>query len=121
MANKLNLMKCKSLGPVVFLVLFLSACSAQGDRVSLHTSEDGMKLIVNGQDFMVNGMNWDYYPIGTNYSYSLWNQPDDIIQEALDTEMTLLKDMGVNCLRQYTGIQPRWIQYITKSMAFTPC
>ena len=29
-------------------------------------NEDGMKLVVNGKDFMINGMNWDYIPIGTN-------------------------------------------------------
>ena len=28
---------------------------------------------------MVNGMNWYYFPIGTNYSFSLWNQTDDFI------------------------------------------
>lgn len=71
-----------------------------------------MKLVVNGEDFMINGMNWDYFPIGTNYSYSLWNQSDDIIKAALDAEMSLLKNMGVNVIRQYTGIQPKWISYI---------
>jgi len=68
--------------------------------------------VVNGEDFMINGMNWDYFPIGTNYSYSLWNQSDDFIRAALDEEMGLLKNMGVNAIRQYTGVQPKWIQYI---------
>jgi hypothetical protein len=71
-----------------------------------------MKLKVNGRDFMVNGMNWDYFPIGTNFSYSLWNQPDDIIQAALDAEMSFLRNMGVNTIRQYTGVPARWIKYI---------
>ena len=39
-------------------------------------------------------MNWDYYPIGTNYSYNLWEQSDDLVKEALDAEMGLLKKMG---------------------------
>jgi hypothetical protein len=39
-----------------------------------------MKLVVDGKDFMV-GMNWDYYPIGTNFNYSLWKQPDDVIKQ----------------------------------------
>jgi hypothetical protein len=52
-----------------------------------------MKL-VDGKDFMINGMNWDYYPIGTNYTYSLWNQSDDVIKAALDSEMGL-KNMGL--------------------------
>jgi hypothetical protein len=71
-----------------------------------------MKLVVDGKDFIVNGMNWDYYPIGTNYAYSLWSQPDDIIKAALDSEMGLLKNMGVNTLRQYVGIPAKWITYI---------
>jgi len=61
---------------------------------------------------MINGMNWDYFPIGTTVSYSLWNQPDDIIRAALDEEMSLLKNMGVNTVRMYTGVQAKWITYI---------
>ncbi|MEO0734005.1 MAG: glycoside hydrolase family 2 TIM barrel-domain containing protein, partial [Bacteroidota bacterium] len=67
---------------------------------------------MNGKDFMVNGMNWDYFPIGTTVTYSLWKQPDDIIRAALDEEMTFLRNMGVNAVRQYTGVPPRWIKYI---------
>ena len=96
------------------LVLFLITFSAisQGNKVTVMSNSDGMKLVVDGKDFMVNGMNWDYFPIGTNYSYSLWNQPDDLIKSALDDEMSLLKNMGVNTIRVYTGIQPKWITYI---------
>ena len=57
-------------------------------------------------------MNWDYFPIGTNYSYSLWKQSDATIKAALDAEMGLLKNMGVNTIRMYTGVQAKWIQYI---------
>ncbi|MFK7906609.1 MAG: glycoside hydrolase family 2 TIM barrel-domain containing protein [Chitinophagales bacterium] len=96
------------------LVLLLLATPAftQADKVSVSKSSDGMKLVVNGNDFMVNGMNWDYFPIGTNFNYSLWKQSDDVIKAALDTEMSLLKNMGVNAIRQYTGVQPKWIKYI---------
>jgi beta-galactosidase/beta-glucuronidase len=95
----------------VFLILSFTARS-QGNEVSVTQNSAGMKLTVDGKGFMVNGMNWDYFPIGTNFSYSLWNQPDDIIKSALDAEMSLLKNMGVNSIRVYTGIQPRWIRYI---------
>ncbi|MFM8911926.1 MAG: glycoside hydrolase family 2 TIM barrel-domain containing protein, partial [Flammeovirgaceae bacterium] len=88
------------------------AATAQPARVAVQRSADGMKLQVNGREFMINGMNWDYTPIGTNFSYSLWNQPDDVIQSALDAEMSLLKNMGVNTVRQYTGVPARWIKYI---------
>lgn len=86
--------------------------SAQAAYVKIFSDEAGSRLLVDGKGFMINGMNWDYYPIGTNFNYSLWNQPDDIIRAALDNEMLLLKNMGVNVIRQYTGIPPKWISYI---------
>jgi hypothetical protein len=85
---------------------------AQGDKVSIAYNNEGARLLVNGNNFMINGMNWDYFPIGTNYNYSLWKQSDDFIKAALDSEMPLLKNMGVNALRIYAGIQPKWIKYI---------
>lgn len=99
---------------VVFLLLFFfsSLGFSQTSQVTVLNDNDGTQLIVNGAAFMINGMNWDYFPIGTNYSYSLWEQPDSVIKAALNTEMSLLKEMGVNAIRQYTGVQPKWIQYI---------
>jgi len=85
---------------------------SQADKVTVTRNKSGIKLKVNGNDFMVNGMNWDYFPIGTNYSYSLWDKKDSIIREALDAEMLLLKNMGVNAIRVYTGIPKKWVEYI---------
>ncbi|GAB4251677.1 MAG: hypothetical protein Kow0027_15790 [Saprospiraceae bacterium] len=98
---------------LAFISLWFSLCGhCQHDKISLVEKNGEYKLVVNGLDFMVKGMNWDYYPIGTNYTYSLWNQPEEIIRAALDREMTLLKDMGVNAIRQYTGVPAKWISYI---------
>ena len=92
--------------------LFITNIFAQTDKVSVVNKSDGMSLLVNGKSFMINGMNWDYFPIGTNYSYSFWTQSDEFIKTALDAEMSLLKNMGVNTIRAYVGIQPKWITYI---------
>ncbi|MEL6358692.1 MAG: glycoside hydrolase family 2 TIM barrel-domain containing protein [Bacteroidota bacterium] len=92
--------------------LSLLSIQAQSNRVSVEDGPDGTKLLVDGQPFMVNGMNWDYFPIGTNYSYSLWTKPDDIVRAALDAEMSYLKNMGVNAVRMYTGVPAKWITYI---------
>ena len=62
---------------LIFIVAF-NACS-QKNKVSILKNEQGMRLVVDGEDFMINGMNWDYYPIGTNYTYSLWQQTDQFI------------------------------------------
>ncbi|TVR38072.1 MAG: glycosidase, partial [Bacteroidia bacterium] len=100
----------------IFMMLFLLTFSltlfAQGNQVITEKKADGWRLLVDGKPLMVNGMNWDYFPIGTNYMYSLWNEPDDFIKRALDYEMSLLQNMGVNAIRVYTGIQPKWVQYI---------
>jgi len=96
----------------LLLFFFTLPIVAQSSQVSVESNSEGQKLVVNGEPFIINGMNWDYVPIGTNYSYSLWSQSDDVIRAALDEEMGLLKNMGVNTIRQYTGIQPKWIQYI---------
>lgn len=97
-----------------FLISF-SIVKAQVNQVKIISDEEGAKLVVNGKDFIVNGMNWDYFPIGTNYTYSLWTKPDSFIKNVLDREMSLLRIMGVNAIRVYVGIQPKWIDYIYKN------
>lgn len=100
---------------IIFLLttmLFSASVFSQGNQVIVASASEGMKLKVDGKDFMVNGMNWDYFPIGTNYTYSLWKQPDAFIQQALDEEMGLLKNMGVNTIRVYAGMPKKWIEYI---------
>jgi len=81
-------------------------------EVRVMEDEEGFRLLVDGKEFMINGMNWDYFPIGTNFSYSLWKQKDELIKAALDSEMSMLKHMGVNAIRQYTGVPRKWIEYI---------
>jgi len=109
MHNK-NLIK-KLLIPFILLLIPILS-QAQKSEVMVVKSENGFKLSVNGKETFINGMNWDYLPIGTNYNYSLWKQSDDVIRMALDNEMPLLKNMGVNVIRQYTGVPAKWIQYI---------
>lgn len=97
----------------VFLLCFCSFLNfAQTNKVSVDKSDAGIKLKVNGQDFIVNGMNWDYFPIGTNYSYSLWTQSESVIKRALDDEMSLLQNMGINAIRVYSGMPKKWIEYV---------
>ena len=96
---------------ILFLCISFTLYS-QNYKVIVEKSDQGMKLIVDGKDFMINGMNWDYVPIGKNYEYSLWKQSDELIKVALDAEMSLLKNMGVNTIRVYTGMQPKWITYV---------
>ena len=86
--------------------------AAEQPKIAVVKDASGSRLQVGGRDFLVRGMNWDYIPIGHNYSFDLWAQPEDVITTALDREMSLLQTMGVNAIRQGAGIPPRWVQYI---------
>jgi len=108
----------KHAGPIVSFLIALIILSigcvstVQATQVEVVSDETGRRIQVDGGDFMINGMNWDYLPIGHNYSYSLWTKSDDFIRAAIDREMMLLTNMGVNTIRHYIGIPARWIQYI---------
>ncbi len=81
-------------------------------EIAIVNDESGSRLLVDGRDFMVFGMNWGYMPIGENYSYDFWGHSDEFIKIALAKEMSLLKDMGVNVIRHYIGMPPRWVEYV---------
>ncbi|HPQ21694.1 MAG TPA: hypothetical protein PK147_07570, partial [Saprospiraceae bacterium] len=61
------------------LFSYYSNTFSQSNQIYVKNDNSGYSLMVNDQPFFINGMNWDYFPRGYNYSYSLWNQPDDII------------------------------------------
>jgi beta-galactosidase len=100
---------------VAFALVAGASAQAATPHVEVHKDERGWKLVVDGRDFFVYGMNWGYQPIGTNYSYSLWAQPDAVVEEALRRDMSLLRDMGVNAIRQFADIPPRWIEWIHRN------
>jgi beta-galactosidase len=82
------------------------------NHVTVKQDEAGYLLLMDGSPYFVRGMNWDYLPIGENYRYSLWNQPDEVIETALRRELGLLREAGVNSIRQYPDIPPRWVEWI---------
>ncbi len=81
-------------------------------EIKVVNDESGSRLLIDGEPMMVYGMNWGYMPIGQNYSYDFWGKPDDFIKAALSKEMSLMQAMGVNVIRHYAGMPPRWIQYV---------
>lgn len=105
----------KSLAIFFCFSLLATSCFVQPVKVIVKKSSKGFVLEANEKNYFINGMNWDYYPIGTNYTYSLWQQPVEVIKAALDYEMPLLQKMGVNTIRQYTGVPPVWVSYIYKT------
>ena len=96
---------------LLFISLSLSFC--QTHEVLVKSNEHGNVLIVNGEKFIINGMNWDMIPIGKDaVSANFWKSSDEIIKLGLDHEMSLLKDMNINTIRHYSDIPAKWIQYI---------
>ena len=86
---------------------------AQVPKVSVMKDSKGTKLMIDGTPTMVNGINWDYVPIGYNVlDAKFWEKPDDIIKVGLDGEMPLWQNRGVNAIRTYIGMPPKWITYI---------
>ena len=97
---------------IVFF-FFIGYAFPQQSNVSVKNDATGMRLSVNGEDFIINGMNWDYVPIGTNVvDAKFYEKSDDIIKAGLDAEMALLQNMNVNVIRQYTGVPAKWVKYI---------
>ena len=98
-------------------LLLIAACAgprlmAAPDRVEVRQTEAGWILTVNDRPFMVNGINWDHKPIGKTYDYQLWDEEPEVIRKVLAYEMGLLRDMGVNAIRVYSGIPRVWIEHI---------
>jgi len=97
----------------VMLVFFAPLVShAQVDRVTTLKNESGWKLQVNGEDYYMKGVVWGYTPRGQNYTYNLFGQSDDQIRKILDYDFGLMAKMGVNTIRSFTMIPPKWVTYI---------
>ena len=86
--------------------------SGKPNKVVVEKDAKGMWLAVDGRPFFVKGINWTYVPVGKNYAYSLWNQKEAFIKQALDSEMALLKAGGFNAIRVFDDIPPKWVTYI---------
>ncbi len=101
-------------GVIALIMLFGAAapCLAAASKVSTFHDEGGWKLRVGGEDYFVKGVVWGYTPIGENYSFNLWSHPDDHIIKVLDYECALMKAAGVNTIRSFGIIPPRWVEYI---------
>ncbi len=99
-------------GVMVTLCLLLACAAPAADKVETFKDENGWKLLVNGSDFYIKGMVWRYSPRGENYAYDLWSEPDDFIRKVLDYEFGLMAAAGVNAVRSFVLIPPRWVTYI---------
>ena len=82
--------------------------------VQLSSDQQGWKLQVDGKDFFVKGVVWGYTPRNETYTYNLWGQPDEDIKAVLDYEFDLMQKAGINAIRTFMMIPPKWIEYVYK-------
>jgi len=115
MAKSININLIKMIGNLFIAVLIISAPfnvhAAVADKVTTYKDKNGWKLQVSGKDYYVKGVVWGYTPRGENYTYSLWNKPEQHIRDVLDHEFTLMKKANINSIRAFSTIPAKWITY----------
>lgn len=95
----------------LLLALFLlsQVCFA---RVEARKDSRGWRLFDGEKEVEVKGITWSNNPIGVDYSYSLWTMGDEFIKNMIDYDMPLLTAMGVNAIRCFNDVPPKWVEYI---------
>ena len=100
----------KKLAAAVFALCFGASAFAQ--YITVQKDEGGWRLMDGNRQIEVKGMVWSYTPIGETYTYDLFSHSDEYIQRMIDTDMPMLKAMGVNTIRCFSTIPPEWVEYI---------
>ncbi|MBT8050119.1 MAG: hypothetical protein KJO70_02910, partial [Gammaproteobacteria bacterium] len=117
MANLNMLKRVTGAGTLLAAVLIFAApmaAQAQVHDVQTVRDETGWRLQVDGEDFFIKGVVWGYSPRGQNYSFNLWGQGDDHIRKVLDYDFGMMSAAGVNAIRSFAMIPPKWVEYIYK-------
>lgn len=109
---KISRRNCGRLLAITILVCGPLATYAQVDKATTYKDENGWKILVNGDDYYIKGVVWSYSPRGQNFTYNLFGQSDDFIRKVLDYDFGLMKAAGINTIRTFTMIPPRWVEYI---------
>lgn len=111
-----NFAATKRLIIVAAMILFIASATNSfaetPDKVTTYKDDNGWKLQINGEDYFVKGIVWGYTPIGENYAFNLWANTDEQIQKVLDYECNLMKNAGINTIRSFGIIPPKWVTYI---------
>ena len=61
-----------------------------------------------------------YTPRGENYTYNLWDEPEETIKAVLDHDFGLMARAGVTANRSFTIIPPKWVTYIYETYGRFP-
>ncbi|MCR4733797.1 MAG: hypothetical protein K5829_02180 [Treponema sp.] len=80
--------------------------------ITVKKDDKGWRLMEDRKEIEVKGIVWSYTPIGETHTYDLWSKSDEFIERMIDTDMPMLKAMGVNAIRCFSDIPPKWVEYI---------
>ncbi len=116
MAKLVSGANLRTIGLIAFFGLALIVSNAQAqataDRITTFKDENGWKLQRNGEDFYIKGVVWGYSPQGETYTYNLWGQSDEFIRKVLDHDFSLMQQAGINAIRTFSIVPPKWVTYI---------
>ena len=104
-------MNKKRLAVFTGLLMFLNI-SIFAQFISVKKDANGWRLLDDRKEIEVKGIVWSYTPIGETHTYDLWSKSDEFIERMIDTDMPMLKAMGVNAIRCFSDIPPKWVEYI---------
>lgn len=103
---------------MAMLVFFANGSMASdADHVTVVHDASGWKLQVNGDGFFVKGVVWAYIPRNKDVSYDLWNQPEKLVQKVVDHELSLMQQAGINAIRTFSLVPPKWVEYIDRQFS----
>ena len=103
---------CSFLAICLIISAPLMSQAQAADVVTTYQDENGWKLLVNGNDFYVKGVVWGYTPRNQNFNYNLYGQSDEFVKKLLDYEYGLMRAAGVNAVRSFSIMPPKWVTYV---------
>ncbi len=99
----------------ILLLTVLFTCvitQAFSQTFTTEKTDSGWVLLRDGEPFPIYGMVWSFTPIGEKYIYNLWGQSEEHIKKVIDIDFSLMRDIGVNVIRSFSTIPPKWVEYI---------
>jgi len=97
---------------IVFAALFAFLTGFASAKVTVRKDAGGWRMFDGNREVEIKGITWSNTPIGMDYNYSLWRMDDDFIMATLNTDMPMLQAMGVNVIRSFDDVPPKWVEYI---------
>jgi hypothetical protein len=94
-------------------LLFASLASLPAQMVEVvKDANGGWRLLTDDEPLFIKGVVWSTNPPGTNFNFSLWKESDADIKTLIDRDASLMRQLGVNAVRSFNDIPPRWVEYL---------